>query len=213
MLLLLAESGAGVGGLKKTWLALEGPALGCRLDASSEVGAGDMDPHSMLRRSGGLAICSANHSDWALLSTATFWPCKSGTTPWETQKNRSCWKPCRVCTNKCFTKNMTSANKYQTKVKTHNVAQLGICHQPSLVPLSYLSSTSHLHQHVIHNLIHCQNLVVLHLWLLWHGFIGHFDSLAFTNCWHPIPVLYSPPPILVDSDRTTRSPRTVLGQS
>jgi hypothetical protein len=62
---LLAESGAGVGGLKKTWLALEGPALGCRLDASSEVGAGDMDPRNMLRRSGSLAICNANHSDWA----------------------------------------------------------------------------------------------------------------------------------------------------
>jgi hypothetical protein len=54
----LAESGAGVGGLKKTWLALEGPALGCRLDASSEVGAGDMDPRSMSQRSRGLAICS-----------------------------------------------------------------------------------------------------------------------------------------------------------
>jgi hypothetical protein len=61
----LAESGAGVGGLKKTWLALEGPALGCRLDASSEVGAGDMDPCSMSQRSGGLAICSADHSDQA----------------------------------------------------------------------------------------------------------------------------------------------------
>jgi hypothetical protein len=65
MLSLLAESGAGVGGLKKTWLALEGPALGCRLDASSEVGAGDMDPCSMSRTSGGLAICSADRSDWA----------------------------------------------------------------------------------------------------------------------------------------------------
>jgi hypothetical protein len=47
MLSLLVESSAGVGGLKKTWLALEGPALGCRPDASSEVGAGDMDPCSM----------------------------------------------------------------------------------------------------------------------------------------------------------------------
>jgi hypothetical protein len=65
MSLSLPESGAGVGGLKKTWLALEGPALGCRLDASSEVGAGDIDPRSMLRRSGGLAIRSANHSDRA----------------------------------------------------------------------------------------------------------------------------------------------------
>jgi hypothetical protein len=65
MLLSLPESGAGVGGLKKTWLALEGPALGCRLDASSEVGAGDMDPCSMSRRSGGLAIRSADRSDWA----------------------------------------------------------------------------------------------------------------------------------------------------
>jgi hypothetical protein len=62
---LLVESGVGVGGLKKTWLALEGPAFGCRLDASSEVGAGDMDPRSMSQRSGGLAICSANRSDWA----------------------------------------------------------------------------------------------------------------------------------------------------
>jgi hypothetical protein len=49
----------------KTWLALEGPALGCRLVASSEVGTGDMDPHSMLCRSGGLAIWSADHSNWA----------------------------------------------------------------------------------------------------------------------------------------------------
>jgi hypothetical protein len=65
MLSLLAESGAGVGGLKKTWLALDEPALGCRLDARSEVGAGDMDPCSMLRRSEGLAICSADCSDWA----------------------------------------------------------------------------------------------------------------------------------------------------
>jgi hypothetical protein len=61
----LVESGVGVGGLKKTWLALEGPALGCRLDASSEVGAGDMDPRSMLRRSSSLAIHSANRSDRA----------------------------------------------------------------------------------------------------------------------------------------------------
>jgi hypothetical protein len=61
----LAESGAGVGGLKKTWRALEGPALGCRLDASLEVGAGDMDPLSMSRRSSGLAICNADRSDWA----------------------------------------------------------------------------------------------------------------------------------------------------
>jgi hypothetical protein len=65
MLLSLAESGMGVGGLKKTWLALEGPALGCRLDASSEVGAGDMDPCSMSQRSGGLAIRSADCSDRA----------------------------------------------------------------------------------------------------------------------------------------------------
>jgi hypothetical protein len=65
MLSLLAESGAGVGGLKKTWLALEGPALGCRLDASSVVGAGDMDPCSMPRRSGGLAIHNADRSDRA----------------------------------------------------------------------------------------------------------------------------------------------------
>jgi hypothetical protein len=62
---LLAESSVGVGGLKKTWLALEGPALGCRLDASSEVGARDMDPCSMLRRSRGLTICSTDCSDWA----------------------------------------------------------------------------------------------------------------------------------------------------
>jgi hypothetical protein len=56
---------AGVGGLKKTWLALEGPALGCRLDTSSEVGTGDLDSCSMLRKYSGLAICSANCSDWA----------------------------------------------------------------------------------------------------------------------------------------------------
>jgi hypothetical protein len=61
----LLESGVGVGGLKKTWLALEGPALGCRLDASLEVGAGDMDPCSMSQRSGGLAIRSADRSDRA----------------------------------------------------------------------------------------------------------------------------------------------------
>jgi hypothetical protein len=65
MSLSLSEASAGVGGLKKTWLALEEPALGCRLVASSEVAAGDMDPHSMLQRSGSLAICSADHSDWA----------------------------------------------------------------------------------------------------------------------------------------------------
>jgi hypothetical protein len=53
MLLLLSEASAGVGGLKKTWPALEGPAIGCRLVASSEVGTGDMDPHSMSCRSGG----------------------------------------------------------------------------------------------------------------------------------------------------------------
>jgi hypothetical protein len=63
MLPSLSEAGVGVGGLKKTWPALEGPALGCRLVASSEVETGDMDPHSMLRRSGSLAIQSANRSD------------------------------------------------------------------------------------------------------------------------------------------------------
>jgi hypothetical protein len=65
MLLSLLEVGAGVGGLKKTWLALEGCALGCRLDTSSEVGTGDLDPCSMLHKSGGLAICSADRSDQA----------------------------------------------------------------------------------------------------------------------------------------------------
>jgi hypothetical protein len=65
MLLSLLDAGAGVGGLKKTWLALEEPALHCRLEANSEVGAGDMDPRSMSQRSGGLAIHSANHSDGA----------------------------------------------------------------------------------------------------------------------------------------------------
>jgi hypothetical protein len=56
MLSLLLEAGAGVGGLKKTWLALEGPALGCRLDTSLEVGTGDLDPCSMLHKSSSLAI-------------------------------------------------------------------------------------------------------------------------------------------------------------
>jgi hypothetical protein len=65
MLSSLLEAGAGVGGLKKTWLGLEGPALGCRLVASLEVGTGDMDPRSMSHRSGGLAIWSADCSDQA----------------------------------------------------------------------------------------------------------------------------------------------------
>jgi hypothetical protein len=62
---ITARVQCGSGRSEEDLLALEGPALGCRLDASSEVGAGDMDPHSMLRRSSSLAIRSANHSDWA----------------------------------------------------------------------------------------------------------------------------------------------------